>query len=82
MSGLPEMGPTQEDGQDHSTSRDIEPVPAARRGKTSSVNQLQEGHQRSFKQVRVSMQVDRGHLRTMRLLPFAAAAAEAGADRD
>jgi len=40
------------------------------------VNERQEGQQGSSKQVRALMSGDRGHMRTMRLLPLAAAADE------
>jgi hypothetical protein len=40
------------------------------------VNEWQEGQWRSFEQVRMSMPADRADLRTMWLLPFAAAAVD------
>jgi hypothetical protein len=42
------------------------------------VNEWQEGQERSSKRVRALMSDDCGHLRTMRLLPFTAAAPETG----
>jgi hypothetical protein len=46
------------------------------------VNERQEGQYGSSKQVKTLMAADRGQVRTIRLLPFAAAADEAAWDAD
>ena len=46
-------------------------------GDLLGVNEWQEGQLRPFKQVRALMSGDLGHLKAIRLLPFAAAAAKA-----